>query len=421
MTLWTPANLPAASLGVWYDASDTATLTFNDSTVAQISDKSGNGRNAVQATAANQPALGNINGRQAIGTDATGRWMAASLGSATYSAGFLLSVFRRVSGGFAAHLLDLRNSASVNPQLALRSAGFSTRFRSGGGATTDVAGPAQDTAAHIAMAGWRNGEVVYAIDGVRSFTAGSFGNLTLDTLALLSDGFSLGTGMTAGYLGEALWVPGDLALADRQLIEGYLAWKWGLQANLATGHPWKNGAPLAREATAATTILVTAAASGDIIAEGAIAAEIAITGSASGDIIDEGTIAAEIPVIGQAFGGVLTLVRPRYLFVVPPAGSRGSARSGWSFTAEPKDPEAVLEYEMDWSRWLAEGETLVQPAKVRATGEIDVAFARVVDGRYVRWRLSGGVAGEDCFVTVTADTSSGQTDERTIRVPVRER
>jgi hypothetical protein len=30
---------------------------------------------------------------------------------------------------------------------------------------------------------------------------------------------------------------------NRQLIEGYLAHKWGLSANLPSDHPYKNAAP----------------------------------------------------------------------------------------------------------------------------------------------------------------------------------
>lgn len=141
-------------------------------------------------------------------------------------------------------------------------------------------------------------------------------------------------------------------------------------------------------------------------------------------------LAAEVPIIGRIFGGSLASVRPRHRFVVPPALSQGALRAGarpsgglagYSFTAEAKDPEAVLGYEVDWGEWLSAGETLVQPAKVRATGNVEIAFERIEEGRFVRWRVSGGVAGEDAFITVAIDTNSGQTDERTIRLPVRER
>jgi hypothetical protein len=30
---------------------------------------------------------------------------------------------------------------------------------------------------------------------------------------------------------------------DRQKIEGYLAWKWGIQASLPAAHPYRNAAP----------------------------------------------------------------------------------------------------------------------------------------------------------------------------------
>lgn len=54
-TAWTPAQISTA---LWLDAADSSTVTLNGSTVSQWNDKSGNGRNAVQATAANQPGWG---------------------------------------------------------------------------------------------------------------------------------------------------------------------------------------------------------------------------------------------------------------------------------------------------------------------------------------------------------------------------
>ncbi len=52
---WTPAQLSTA---LWLDAADAGTITLNGSTVSQWNDKSGNGRNATQSTAANQPYWG---------------------------------------------------------------------------------------------------------------------------------------------------------------------------------------------------------------------------------------------------------------------------------------------------------------------------------------------------------------------------
>lgn len=42
-----------------------------------------------------------------------------------------------------------------------------------------------------------------------------------------------------GQIGEIVIVSGDLTVANRQKLEGYLAWKWGLEANLPSNHPYK--------------------------------------------------------------------------------------------------------------------------------------------------------------------------------------
>jgi hypothetical protein len=49
---WTPAVLSTA---LWLDAADASTVTLNNLTASQWNDKSGNARNVLQATAANQP------------------------------------------------------------------------------------------------------------------------------------------------------------------------------------------------------------------------------------------------------------------------------------------------------------------------------------------------------------------------------
>ena len=43
-----------------------------------------------------------------------------------------------------------------------------------------------------------------------------------------------------GYMAEIIMFPTVLGNTQRQQVEGYLAWKWGLQGNLPAGHPYKN-------------------------------------------------------------------------------------------------------------------------------------------------------------------------------------
>jgi hypothetical protein len=46
-----------------------------------------------------------------------------------------------------------------------------------------------------------------------------------------------------GNIAEIVIFNSSLGTTDRQKMEGYLAWKWGLEANLPVGHPYKSAAP----------------------------------------------------------------------------------------------------------------------------------------------------------------------------------
>jgi hypothetical protein len=46
----------------------------------------------------------------------------------------------------------------------------------------------------------------------------------------------------ASYIREVV-VTNIIDTATRQKLEGYLAWKWNLVANLPVGHPYKNSPP----------------------------------------------------------------------------------------------------------------------------------------------------------------------------------
>jgi hypothetical protein len=58
---------------------------------------------------------------------------------------------------------------------------------------------------------------------------------------------------------EILIYPQTLTLTQRQNIEGYLSWKWGLQANLPAKHPWAS-TPIAVQASAAKALVIASAA-----------------------------------------------------------------------------------------------------------------------------------------------------------------
>ena len=60
------------------------------------------------------------------------------------------------------------------------------------------------------------------------------------SMTLSETGFGRGW---IGYYNEVLFYSGALTTIQRQVLEGYLGWKWGRQADLPVGHPYKDSAP----------------------------------------------------------------------------------------------------------------------------------------------------------------------------------
>ena len=83
-----------------------------------------------------------------------------------------------------------------------------------------------------------------------------------------------------------------------------------------------------------------------------------------------------------------------------------------------KDPDAVLDYEFDWSVWLAAGETIASKT-VTVTG-VTLDSSPNDDTSVIAW-VSGGTAGAVARVACRITTSAGRTDERSIRLRIIER
>lgn len=83
-----------------------------------------------------------------------------------------------------------------------------------------------------------------------------------------------------------------------------------------------------------------------------------------------------------------------------------------------KDPNAVLDYSVDWTRWLY-GDTIANSAWVVPGGltkVVDTSTTNVV----TVW-LSGGEVGQSYTVTNRITTAGGRTEDRSFIIAVAER
>lgn len=83
-----------------------------------------------------------------------------------------------------------------------------------------------------------------------------------------------------------------------------------------------------------------------------------------------------------------------------------------------KDPDAVLDYKIDWSRWLPEGDTVSASSWDAASG-VTVDSSTFDDTSTTVW-LSGGTEGTSYTVTNHIVTEGGREDDRTITIAVKE-
>jgi TRAP-type uncharacterized transport system substrate-binding protein len=87
----------------------------------------------------------------------------------------------------------------------------------------------------------------------------------------------------------------------------------------------------------------------------------------------------------------------------------------------PEDPTAVLDYTVDWTSWLAAGETISASTWVVATGMTQTTpSASIAGGKTTVW-LTGGTAGQSYVVANHITTSQGRQDQRTFTVYVEAR
>ena len=83
-----------------------------------------------------------------------------------------------------------------------------------------------------------------------------------------------------------------------------------------------------------------------------------------------------------------------------------------------KDPNAVLDYGIDWTRWLA-GDQIATSEWIIPTGLTKMADSKTATSATV-W-LSGGSVGQSYTVTNRITTAAGRTEDRSFTIRVEER
>lgn len=252
--LWTPAQITTA---LWLDAADASTITESGGAVSQWDDKSGFNRHVAQSVGASKPtyqATG-LNMKGTIDFDGTNDVLLnTSVGANGLSNVSIIAVFKQVLGGANEdHQINIGQTGTAGRVRGFYRQPNGVNLQFGGWASVATSTFSLDIGgshhifgfANTALSGTGNLELMK--DGqVQTLTTSNPLNTTLDGFSVGSlQGSNVGTYYSAISVAEIVVLYSAITTQNRQKIEGYLAHKWGLTANLPAAHPYKSAAPTA--------------------------------------------------------------------------------------------------------------------------------------------------------------------------------
>lgn len=230
--LWTPAR---TTTSLWLDASDNATTTVSNGKLTSWADKSGASNTATAISTGPDYLSSDLNSK-AVAQFTASAAQAMSLVSAVDINGQSLAIVARHDSATAGQLLS---HSSLNRQIRFEATGGEVTI---GGASPSVSASTsgQSTGTYYIFYLDSLSALRWYVDGV-AYTAGS----------ALAQAFvfnqigrrSTGSEPLNGRIAEVVWMTANGSTTLRQRVEGYLAHKWGLTANLPADHPYKSTAP----------------------------------------------------------------------------------------------------------------------------------------------------------------------------------
>lgn len=229
-----PNQVPG--LALWLDAADANSVVTTGSSVTRWNDKSGNGRimnvsGTPTYTVAGQNGLNviSVNGSQSFQTSTS----LNPLSSSNQVSAFVVLRQATIPPGLVIFFLSQQDGAQA----------FGMYFGSSSRFLTNISN-SQLSYTGVTFGSPQIYEVVFDGTTRTMYVNGNF--LVSNTIAgnsLTTVNSALGAlGGIDGYGCEFLFFNTALATNQRQAIEGYLAWKWGLQASLPSTHPYFNNA-----------------------------------------------------------------------------------------------------------------------------------------------------------------------------------
>jgi hypothetical protein len=247
--LLTPDKIPGINIAAWFSTMESGSVILDGTTASQWSDISGNNRHATQATKAKQPTYtpDGLNGKPVLtfdGVDDEIRTGNIFSGATDFS---VASVFRRSGTSGTMLAMGLNDGNNYTYDLSTRvDFANSVRIihRQPGDARSSPANSVVGDA-FVTVSTRGSSVILDTFNGVNAVVQSPPAVPSQPTFAqsALAIGAGGSSGFFNGLVSEIVITGSVLSTTDRQQLEGYLAWRRGLQANLANNHPFKFSPP----------------------------------------------------------------------------------------------------------------------------------------------------------------------------------
>jgi hypothetical protein len=243
VNVFIPPSIPGIQL--WLDANDRSTLTLSGNTVTSWGDKSGFSRNAVPSTGGsptyNSTGFNNLPSIQLNLTS-----LQSAIPSGTFTAGSSIFVIFKYTG---------TSPTATYSTLVNRSLGAAGQDFMKYDSNNFVGASNQNSFQGYKLGSDFNANLIDFIYNSTSFNeylngTSASSSVTANTLTDIATQFYIGTrtdldnGIAMiGVISEIVVYNASITTAQRQKVEGYLSWKWGIQTSLPVSHPYYKSKP----------------------------------------------------------------------------------------------------------------------------------------------------------------------------------
>jgi hypothetical protein len=229
--LWSPAQL---SSELWLDASDNSTINLTNDKVIEWRDKSGNSRHFLQNTDTIRPTVVGINGRQYVRFNGLNQ----QLISTAFPSSAVVCLFRKTV--FNPSALFCTSNLETGMYVIIGTSG-NIRIQHSNNTNVAFSFPHNLTSFNLVAANKNTSPMRVSGNNVNTDRTGS--------ISIISPEASIGRALFSsaaffgGEIAELIIFNRTISVTEFELLEGYLAFKWGLQSTLPSEHPYKNTCP----------------------------------------------------------------------------------------------------------------------------------------------------------------------------------